>query len=171
MLAVLKRVVKRLRHAWPDTWCIFRGDSHFAYPEVMEWIEAQPHLSYVWASEQRGVAEAGPRSHRASQAGLCVLGAQGYPLSLDPLPSGHLVALAPGGHQGRGVRTRRQHAVVTDMEQARTQVLYRHIYCARGQMENEIKDQALPEIGAHVLSPLRGQSSALVIAFGGLCAP
>jgi len=47
MLAVLKRVVKRLRHAWPDTWCILRGDSHFAYPEVMAWIEAQPHLSYV----------------------------------------------------------------------------------------------------------------------------
>src|SRR6266478_1893751 len=38
MLAVLKRVVKRLRHAWPDTWFIFRGDSHFAYPEVMAWI-------------------------------------------------------------------------------------------------------------------------------------
>ena len=47
MLAVLKRVVKRLRHAWPDTLCIFRGDSHFAYPEVMAWIEAQPQLSYV----------------------------------------------------------------------------------------------------------------------------
>src|SRR6266567_4072881 len=46
-LAVLKRVVKRLRHAWPDTLVIFRGDSHFAYPEVMAWIEAQPHLSYV----------------------------------------------------------------------------------------------------------------------------
>jgi hypothetical protein len=29
---------------------------------------------------------------------------------------------------------------VTDMEQARTQVLYQHIYCARGQAENEIKD-------------------------------
>jgi hypothetical protein len=42
MLAVLKRVVKRLRHAWPDTLVIFRGDSHFAYPEVMAWIEAQP---------------------------------------------------------------------------------------------------------------------------------
>ena len=45
MLAVLKRVVKRLRHAWPDTWVILRGDSHFAYPEVMAWLEAQPHLS------------------------------------------------------------------------------------------------------------------------------
>jgi hypothetical protein len=29
------------------------------------------------------------------------------------------------------------------MEQARTQVLYRHIYCARGQMENKIKDHKL----------------------------
>jgi hypothetical protein len=47
MLAVLKRVVKRLRHAWPDTLVIFRGDSHFAYPEVMAWIEAQAHLHYV----------------------------------------------------------------------------------------------------------------------------
>ncbi len=40
----------------------------------------------------------------------------------------------------QGVNTR---FVVTDMEQARTQVLYRHIYCARGQMENEIKDHKL----------------------------
>ena len=47
MLAVLKRVVKRLRHAWPDTWFILRGDRHFASPEVMAWIEAQPQLSSV----------------------------------------------------------------------------------------------------------------------------
>src|ERR1043166_8468283 len=47
MLAVLKRVVKRLRQAWPDTLLIFRGDSHFAYPEVMQWIEAQANLHYV----------------------------------------------------------------------------------------------------------------------------
>src|SRR5262249_15113747 len=46
MLSVLKRLVKRLRHAWPDTLLIFRGDSHFAYPEVMQWIEAQTQLSY-----------------------------------------------------------------------------------------------------------------------------
>ena len=47
MLAVLTRLVKRLRHAWPQTLLIFRGDSHFASPEVMQWIEAQPALSYV----------------------------------------------------------------------------------------------------------------------------
>src|SRR6266446_9760849 len=47
MLAVLTRLVKRLRHVWPHTLLIFRGDSHFAYPEVMQWIEEQPDLSYV----------------------------------------------------------------------------------------------------------------------------
>ena len=40
----------------------------------------------------------------------------------------------------QGVNTR---FVVTDMEQARTQVLYRHLSCARGHMENESKDHTL----------------------------
>ena len=57
MLAVLKRVVKRLRHAWPDTWFIFRGDSHFAYPEVMAWIEAQAHLSYITGLTSKAVLQ------------------------------------------------------------------------------------------------------------------
>ena len=47
MLSVLTRLVKRLRHAWPHTLLIVRGDSHFAYPEVMQWIEEHPDLSYV----------------------------------------------------------------------------------------------------------------------------
>ena len=37
----------------------------------------------------------------------------------------------------QGVNTR---FVVTDLEQTRAKVLYRHLYCARGQAENEIKD-------------------------------
>ena len=40
----------------------------------------------------------------------------------------------------QGVNTR---FVVTALEQARTKVLYQHIYCARGQAENEIKDHKL----------------------------
>ena len=47
LLAVLKRLVHRLRQAWPETLMIFRGDSHFAYPEVMQWIETQANLHYV----------------------------------------------------------------------------------------------------------------------------
>ena len=41
-LAVLKRLVKRLRHAWPHTLLMVRGDSHFASPEVRQWIKPKP---------------------------------------------------------------------------------------------------------------------------------
>src|SRR5439155_24378679 len=43
---LLKRLVKRLRQAWPHTLLIVRGDSHFAYPEMMQWIDVQLHMGY-----------------------------------------------------------------------------------------------------------------------------
>jgi hypothetical protein len=45
--AVLKRLVKRLRHAWPATLVMVRGDRHCASPEVMPWIAEHPELRYV----------------------------------------------------------------------------------------------------------------------------
>jgi hypothetical protein len=43
-LAVVQRLVQHLRHAWPDTLVLFRGDSHCASPEVRQWVDAQPAL-------------------------------------------------------------------------------------------------------------------------------
>jgi hypothetical protein len=145
MLAVRKRVVKRLRHAWPDTWFIFRGDSHLASPEVMAWIEAQPHLSSVTGltsntvlqelaqevveQAKRASARWGRKATRfhstRSQAGTWSR-------------SRRVVIKVEVSEQGVNTRF-----VVTDMEQARTQVLYRHISCARGHMANESKDHKL----------------------------
>jgi hypothetical protein len=145
MLAVLQRVVKRLRHAWPDTWFILRGDSHCASPEVMAWIEAQPQLRSVTGltsntvlqklaqevveQAKRAYARWGKKATRfhatRSQAGTWS-------------HSRRVVIKVEVSEQGVNTRF-----VVTDMEQARPQVLYRHISCARGQMENEIKDHKL----------------------------
>jgi Transposase DDE domain group 1 len=41
-LAGRKRVVQRLRHAWPDPWGSVRGDRPCASPEVRAWIAAHP---------------------------------------------------------------------------------------------------------------------------------
>jgi hypothetical protein len=145
MLAVLKRLVKRLRHAWPDTLLIFRGDSHFAYPEVMQWIEEQSELSYVTGLTSNAVLQALAREvvEQAKRAYAC---------------SGHKATRFHSTRYQAGTWSRSRRVVikvevceqgvntrfvVTDMEQARTQVVYRHIYCARGQMENEIKDHKL----------------------------
>ena len=141
-LSVLKRLVKRLRQAWPHTLLIVRGDSHFASPEVMQWIEAQPELSYVTGLTSnnvlkelaRQVAEQAQRAYERdggkitrfhstrSQAGTWSR-------------SRRVVIKVEVSDQGVNTRF-----VVTDMEQARAKVLYQHIYCARGHMENDIKE-------------------------------
>src|SRR5712691_8032764 len=59
-LAVLKRLGKRLRHTWPHTLLIVRGDSHFASPEVMQWIEAQADLSSVTGLTSNAVLQGYP---------------------------------------------------------------------------------------------------------------
>lgn len=46
-LAVVKRLGKRLRQAWPDPRVMVRGDSHCASPEVRQWLAEHPALSDV----------------------------------------------------------------------------------------------------------------------------
>src|SRR4029453_7026590 len=145
MLAVLKRLVKRLRHAWPATLLIVRGDSHFASPEVMQWIEEQPALSYVTGLTSNAVLQALAREvvEQAKGAYAC---------------SGHKVTRFHSTRYQAGTWSRSRRVVskvevsdqgvnprfvVTDLEQARTKVLYQKIYCARGQAENESKDHKL----------------------------
>src|SRR4029450_721326 len=145
MLSVLTRLVKRLRHAWPDTLLIFRGDSHFAYPEVMQWIEAQANLHYVTGLTSNAVLQTLAREVVEQAKGA-------YELYGGKITRFHSTRYQAGTWSrsrrvvikvevsDQGVNTR---FVVTDMERARTQVLYQHIYCARGQAENEIKDHKL----------------------------
>jgi hypothetical protein len=145
MLAVLKRVVKRLRTAWPDTLLILRGDSHFAYPEVMQWIEEPPEISYVTGLTSnavlqelaREVVEQAKRAYACSGRKVTRFHSTRYQAGTWS-HSRRVVIKVEVSEQGVNTRF-----VVTDMEQARTQVLYQHIYCARGQAENEIKDHKL----------------------------
>jgi hypothetical protein len=142
MLAVMKRLVKRLRQAWPDTLLIFRGDSHLAYPEVMQWIEAQADLSYVTGLTSNAVlqtlacevVEQAKRAYDRDRGKITRFHSTRYQAGTWSRSRRVVIKVEVSD---QGVNTR---FVVTDMEQARTQVLYQHIYCARGQAENEIKD-------------------------------
>jgi hypothetical protein len=142
LLAVLKRLVKHLRHAWPETRIVFRGDSHFAHPEVMEWIEGQAHLHYVTGLTSNAVlkklahevVEQAQRAYARDGVKVTRFHTTRYQAGTWSRPRRVVIKVEVGG---QGVNTR---FVVTDLEQARTQVVYRQLYCARGQMENEIKD-------------------------------
>src|SRR6266851_1810574 len=138
MLAVLKRLVQRLRHVWPATLLIVRGDSHFAYPEVMQWIEEQPELNYVTGLTRNAVlkelaqdvVEQAQRAYARSQHKVTRFPSTRYQAGTWARSRRVVIKVAVSD---QGVNTR---FVVTDMEHARTKVLYRQIYCARGQAEN-----------------------------------
>src|SRR5437867_1796700 len=145
MLAVLKRLVKHLRRAWPETLLIFRGDSHFAYPEVMQWIEEQPELHYVTGLTSNAVlkelaqdvVEQAQRAYARFERKVTRFHSTRYQAGTWAR-SRRVVIKVEVSEQGVNTRF-----VVTDMERARTPVLSQHIYCARGQAENEIKDHKL----------------------------
>ena len=142
MLSVVKRLLKRLRQAWPDTLIIFRGDSHFAYPEVMQWIEAQAHLHYVTGLTSNRVVQKlahevvaqAKRAYARDGGKVTRFHSIRYQAGTWSRPRRVVIKVEVSA---QGVNTR---FVVTDHEQARAKVLYRQLYCARGQAENEIKD-------------------------------
>jgi len=141
-LAVLKRVVKRLRTAWPDPRWLLRGDRHFASPEVLQWIEDPHALHYVTGLTSNAVLqelarEVGAQAKRASASrGRQVPRCHSTRYQARPWWRSRRV-VSQGAVSEQGVNTR---FVVTDMEHARTQVLSQHISCARGQAENDSKD-------------------------------
>jgi hypothetical protein len=145
MLAVLKRLGTRLRHAWPDTLLLCRGESHFASPAGMPWIAAQSELHYV----------TGLTSHAVLKARACEVVEQGTRASARWGRTGtrlhatrsqaqtwarprRVVITVAVSAQGGNTR-----CVVTAMEQARTKVLSQNISCARGQADNAMKEHKL----------------------------
>jgi Transposase DDE domain group 1 len=144
-LAVLTRLVKRLRQAWPHTLLSCRGASHFAYPEVMQWIEEQPDRSYVTGvtsnrvltERAREIVEQAKRAYERDGGKSTRFHATRYQAGTGSR-SRRVVIKVEVSAQGVNPRF-----VVTDMAYARTKGLSQHIDCARGQAENEIKDHKL----------------------------
>ena len=145
MLAIMTRLIDHLRAAWPNTMILVRGDSHFAYPEVMEWIEAQHHLVYL-------TGLSGNARLKAAVQPIVTLAQQSYRLYGDDLTRFHTFfyqakswstarrVVAKIEITGKGLNLR---FVVTNIIGLRASTLYRDGYCPRGEDELSIKEHKL----------------------------
>lgn len=145
MLSIVKRVAGFLRAQWPKTLIIFRGDSHFAYPELFEYIEASDNMMYVTGltANPRLMKEAESTVKRAlflhNRNGRdTVLFHSFYYQAQSWTKPRRVVVKAEITATGRNIRF-----IVTDMEQAKATALYKNIYAARGQAELFIKEHKL----------------------------
>jgi hypothetical protein len=144
-LAIVKRLIRYVRAHWPNTIIVFRGDSHFAYPEVMEWIETQKNVHHLTGLTGYPVLKEQVKAHvkRAKQL---------YEKLKRPVRLFHsFYYQADSWNKPRRVVAKIEKTehdlnlrfVVTDMEQAKANVLYNDLYCHRGNAELYIKDHKL----------------------------
>src|SRR5712664_3370293 len=138
--AVIKHVVRRIRRQWPATRICWRGDSHYARPEAMEWCEANG-VDYIFGLAGNDVLHA---QIRILADDLCVRRAEGeqdkrrtwtefrYAAKSWTTPR-RVVARLEATTRGFDARY-----IVTTLEGS-AEHLYETVYCARGQAENFIK--------------------------------
>lgn len=145
MYSIVKRVVDYLRDKWPETLIIFRGDGHFSYPEVMDYIEETDDAKYVigLTTNSRLLKDAGATIERAvkmyeESGNKVVLFHSFYYQAGSWNNPRRVVVKVEVSELGKNIRF-----IVTDMEAAKATVLYKEIYCARGEDELYIKDHKL----------------------------
>ncbi len=143
----LKRIVAQIRQAWPPVKITLRGDSGFCREEVMAWCE-QEGVDYVLGlaknerlkaaivSEQEQAAAEYVRTGRAAR----VFKEFVYQTRESWSRARRVVAKAE--HLEKGANPR---FVVTSLSPAAgaTRALYEELYCARGEMENRLKEQLM----------------------------
>lgn len=155
ILAILKRLVRRLRAVWPQVNILFRADSHHTKPAVMEWMERNG-LLYVTGL--------GPNARLNTQFGATIQRARalhGETLRAVRLyASGDYAADRWDGTHRRvicrvvagplGVDTR---YIVTNLQRPGAKFLYDTVYCDRGNAELMIKDHKLDLGSSHASCP------------------
>jgi hypothetical protein len=141
--AILKLLVVRLRATWPGVKIIFRGDSGFCRWKLMRWSDRHD-VNYVIGLARNKVLE-------RTGAPLMLQVQQQYEQSGDKQRLFAEFQYAAGSwDRSRRVIHKAEHNchgdnprfIVTNLPQD-PQVLYDTVYCARGEMENRIKEQQL----------------------------
>jgi Transposase DDE domain group 1 len=141
------RIVAQIRARWPKVEILLRADSGFARDELMAWCEAH-RVDFVFglARNERLVGAIGDALAEAEAESL----AQGRPArrfadfdwrTLDSWSRARRV-VAKAEHLPKGSNPR---FVVTSLPagEVHARTLYEDIYCARGEIENRIKEQQL----------------------------
>jgi len=148
-LQEIQRIVAQIRTAWPAVKIILRGDSGFCRNALMSWCESNG-VDFVFglARNQRLRKIIGAEMHEATQQ----WNQTGKPARVFREFGYRTKKTKKGGwDRERRVAAKAEHIdgkenprfVVTSLthEEWPAQALYEELYCARGDMENRIKEQ------------------------------
>jgi|SRR3974390_1560372 len=148
-LTEIERIVSQIRTAWPEVSIVLRGDSGFCRNELMSWCEAHG-VDYVFGLARnkrlRRIigAEMWNAQQQWKQTGKAARVFTEFGYQAKKTKKG-------GWDRERRVVAKAEHIdgkenprfIVTSLsaERWKAQELYEELYCARGDMENRIKEQ------------------------------
>ncbi len=164
-VAELARIVDRLRAAWPRVEILLRADSGFARDALMAWCEAN-RVDYVFglARNRRLTAElkadlAAAAAEHAESDQPARRFKEFFYATLDSWSCARRV-VGKAEHLAKGPNPR---FIVTSLPASAIdgRTLYERVYCARGEMENRVKEQQLDRFA--------GRTSAATMRANQLC--
>ncbi len=140
----VERIVSQIRAQWPRVHIIVRADSGFAREALMTWCEANS-VDYVFGLArnprlEKRIAAALAEAHRAARAsGEAARVYRDFLWSTKDSWSRRRRVIAKAEWTGDSANPR---FVVTSLKPDRwpAKALYEDLYCARGEMENRIKE-------------------------------
>ena len=143
----LERIVSQIRSQWPDVKIVIRGDSGFCRDQIMSWCESNK-VDFVLglAKNARLKGALGKELHQAQElfreTGKASRVFKDFQYKTKNSWSCERRVIGKAEHLAKGANPR---FVVTSLstEEFDAQTLYEKEYCARGEMENRIKEQQL----------------------------
>ncbi len=145
---LLEQIIGHIRVEWPETKIIVRGDSGFCREEIMAWCEGKEAVDYVFGLAKNSRLTAvikeeldGARLlYEKSGKSARIFKELRYKTLKSWSRERRVVAKAE--HLAKGSNPR---FVVTSLapERFEARALYENLYCARGEMENRIKEQQM----------------------------
>ena len=161
----LERIVPQLRAAWPETRIVVRGDSGFCRERIMTWCEGNGvHHLFGLARNKRLLAEIAPQMERSRRRSIAMRmtarqraeagdGAEARTAGASRRFRDFQYRTLKSWSRARRVVGKAEYTrlgpnprfVVTSLPrgEADARELYEGLYCARGEMENRIKEQKL----------------------------
>ncbi len=141
--AILSLLVKRLRKEWPDVKIIFRGDGGFCRRKMFSWCERNDVQYIVGISKNnrllaksKDLQNLSEKNYQETKEKQRLFGEISYAAgSCDK--NRRVIVKAEYTYKGENIRF-----VVTNLS-GDAQHIYDKVYCARGEMENRIKEQQL----------------------------
>lgn len=141
IVSIVKRVVKKIRQAWPEVGILLRGDSYYACPAVFDFCE-ETDMKYVLGFKPLAplvrevkplVEEVALRSEREKQP-VKMFTETDYKAKSWPKRR-RVIAKVEYNFLGPNTRF-----IITNLEHWNRRFIYQTIYCGRGAMELMIKE-------------------------------